>query len=72
MIPKNARVHHRAQRRHGLSTGKTHLIAVGTLTGSGHTANEGTPYVTVAWDGPEGGIQSYNPDDIVLADSPLD
>lgn len=66
------RVHHRIQRRHGLSTGNTRLIAVGTVTGHGHTANEGTPYIVVDWDGPEGGVQTHRPADIVPADAPLE
>ena len=66
------RVHHAKQRRHGLSTGDRRLVAEGTVTRTGLTADEGTPWVEVNWEGPDGGVEVYKPSDLVPADASLD
>jgi len=66
------RVHHVKQRRHGLSTGDRRLVAEGTVTRTGLTADEGTAWVEVNWEGPDGGVQVHKPSDLVPADAPLD
>lgn len=71
-LTKNMIVHHRKQRVYGLTHGQPRLVAVGRVIATSHTINEGTPYVTVFWYGPEGGIETYHPEDIVSANAPLE